>query len=216
MGWASCSGQGGHCGRGSPRDLFQEHGSGAGPALPPVSPHPQRPDVGSHSAAGDAAMTASCQATRLPVPASRPRAPGRGGWERRGYMAFGPLLDSVPTARHWTGALLREWGMLPGAADALIVVTELISNAVHASLALPSAADVRLWLCSGQHRILLQAGDHSAIPPTRVNPAPGSEHGRGLLAVQALSATWGWFPATTHGLAKIVWSELPLPPSPRS
>jgi len=126
-------------------------------------------------------------------------------------MTYGPLPDTVPTARTRTKVVLREWDCAPAdrAADILTVVSELASNAVRASAALPGSRPVRVWVCSDLARVLVQVGDESLAQPVRVLPGPEAEHGRGLLVVQAFSSAWGWFPATAHGLAKIVWAELP-------
>ncbi len=125
-------------------------------------------------------------------------------------MAYGPLPDTVPTARARTRVVLQEWGpALDGLVDAtLLVVSELVSNAVATSRALSDMRPVRLWLCSDLVRVLAQVGDESPARPVRVTPDPGTEHGRGLLVVQAFSSAWGWFPASGHGLAKVVWADI--------
>jgi hypothetical protein len=127
-------------------------------------------------------------------------------------MAYGPLLDTVPTARARTMAVLLEWGAVPGESmsDALTVVSELVSNAVRASLVLPLPRPVRVWVCCDGARVLAQVGDESRAQPTCVPPSDDALSGRGLIVVAALSIGWGWFPASSHGLAKIVWAELEI------
>lgn len=160
-------------------------------------------------------------AQQPPVP-SQPPPPGAGRWPLRSHMTYGPLLDTVPTARARTKALLREWGAPPGdlMSDVLLVVSELVSNAITASRALREPQPVRLWLRAQRPQdphwpqVLVLAGDHSPHPPLRVTQSPDAEHGRGLAVVQALSAAWGWYPATSHGLTKVVWALIGAAPAP--
>jgi anti-sigma regulatory factor (Ser/Thr protein kinase) len=130
-------------------------------------------------------------------------------------MAYGALPDTVPTARARTRAVLREWEATPSglAQDILLAVTELITNAVVASRGLPQATPVRLWVCCDRARLLVQAGDESPAPPVRIPPSDDALSGRGLMVVEGLCSSWGWFPATGHGLAKIVWADFRLAPA---
>jgi anti-sigma regulatory factor (Ser/Thr protein kinase) len=125
-------------------------------------------------------------------------------------MAYGPLADSVPAARGWARAVLQEWGATPAGllGDALLVVTELVSNAVVASRALPGSRPVRVWVCWDGARLLIQVGDDSTAPPVYVPASDEALSGRGLLVVDELSSGWGWFPAAAHGMAKVVWAEI--------
>lgn len=152
---------------------------------------------------------------RVPVPPSQPRPAGGGGWPLLSHFAYGPLRDTVPTARARTRAVLAEWEITPGDLllwDIAVVVSELVSNAVVASRALPGSAEVRMWLCCDRVRLLVEVGDHSLDPPMFVPPSGEALSGRGLRVVDGLSSgAWGWFPATAHGLAKVVWAEIRLP-----
>jgi hypothetical protein len=144
-------------------------------------------------------------------------------WPLRSHMTYGPLLDSVPTARSRTKVVLREWGTPPGELtdSVLLVVSELVGNAVTASRTLSEPQPVRLWLRAGRlrvlgaARVLVLVGDHSLRPPLRVPLSPDAGHGRGLTVVQGFSAAWGWYPATSHGLAKVVWALVGLGPASR-
>jgi anti-sigma regulatory factor (Ser/Thr protein kinase) len=125
-------------------------------------------------------------------------------------MAYGPLPDSVPTARGRTKAVLLEWGAArDGLDDILLVVTELVTNAVNASRALPGSRPVRVWVCfDAAARLLIEVGDESLAQPVRVPRSDDALSGRGLHVVDDLSSGWGWFPATGHGLAKVVWADI--------
>jgi serine phosphatase RsbU (regulator of sigma subunit) len=115
-------------------------------------------------------------------------------------------------------AALADWSALglPGtelltdhlAADALVVVSELVTNAV-----VHAGTDVEV-VCRLEETgtLVVEATDHH---PSR---APGSgdletpyeipEYGRGLRLVAALSQAWG---ITYHPGAKTVWASLPAP-----
>jgi anti-sigma regulatory factor (Ser/Thr protein kinase) len=151
----------------------------------------------------------------VPVPPSQPRPAGGGGWPLLSQFAYGPLPDTVPTARARTKAVLAEWEITSGdllLGDIAVVISELISNAVTASRALPGLAEIRVWLCCDRRRLLIEVGDHCVDPPLFVPPSDEALSGRGLLVVDKLSSgDWGWFPATPHGLAKVVWAEIRLP-----
>jgi hypothetical protein len=41
----------------------------------------------------------------------------------------------------------------------------------------------------------------------RLNLEPDAEGGRGLTLVEAFSSRWGWHPASSTGLVKVVWAE---------
>jgi anti-sigma regulatory factor (Ser/Thr protein kinase) len=160
-------------------------------------------------------VTGRAGRARVPVPPSHPQPPGQGGWPLYNHLPFGPLRDSVPTARIHPEAVLREWGLRRAAlADILTVMSELVSNAVQASAALPQARPLRVWTSSDGARVLIQAGDESPARPVIAAPDVEAEHGRGLLVAQALSSAWAWFPATSHSVAKVVWADLPNPSMP--
>lgn len=101
-------------------------------------------------------------------------------------------------------ARLWDWEVV--LSDLELAVTELVTNAlVHAD----SAVEVRLR--EYFDRLRIDVRDSDPRPPV---PAPvlawgeadtGSEHGRGLLIVDALASSWGNAPS---GRDKSVWFEL--------
>jgi hypothetical protein len=162
-----------------------------------------------HSTAGGAGIAPS-EPAQGHIPPSHPRLPCGGSRPLYTHMAYGALLGSVPTARARTMVVLREWGAVPAetASDILLVVSELVSNGVQASLLLPLPRPVQVWVCWDGVRVLVQVGDESHAEPVCVPPGEVASSGRGLIVVAALSDRWGWFPANSHGLAKIVWAEI--------
>jgi Histidine kinase-like ATPase domain len=163
-----------------------------------------------HSTLGGTGIAAS-EPAQGHVPPSHPRLPPGGSWPLYTHMAYGPLLGSVPTARARTMAVLREWGTVPTEAvdDVLLVVSELVSNGVQASLVLTLPRPVQVWVYCDGARVQVQVGDESHAQPICIPLGEEASGGRGLIVVAALSERWGWFPVSGHGLAKIVWAEIP-------
>lgn len=104
-------------------------------------------------------------------------------------------------ARHRTAEILREWGCDHLVADAELVVTELVTNAiVHAE----TGCEVSVELTADGVRISVSDGDGSNRP----QPQPFDlerEGGRGLLIVSALANAWGISPGAS---GKTVWATL--------
>jgi hypothetical protein len=97
-----------------------------------------------------------------------------------------------------------------------LLVSEIITNAVHISHQMDQAA-VRLWLLCDRARVVVLAWDPSLLPPVRVTPDVDTENGRGLLLVEAISEQWGWYFPAGHGIAnvpdqrgKVVWAVMGL------
>src|SRR5690242_12541741 len=68
-------------------------------------------------------------------------------------LVLGALPGAVPCARLHTRLVLAEWGLKPPAEAAELVVSELVTNAIRASEALPERQHrlptVQLWLSAG-------------------------------------------------------------------
>ncbi len=133
-------------------------------------------------------------------------------WPLHSALTLAAAEGSVPSARARLRQLLCEWDHEEISQDAGAVVTELLANAVVASAGLgPAATPVLVWLGSDSHCVLLAVADASPRPPVRLNLGADAEGGRGLALVEALSHRWGWYPASTTGLVKVVWAEWRLP-----
>ncbi|GGZ84473.1 hypothetical protein GCM10010389_23430 [Streptomyces echinoruber] len=127
-------------------------------------------------------------------------------------MAVRPLRESwtvwrvpeaVRHARRFTRRTLRQWGVREETDVILLVVSELVTNAlVHTD------GPVRLYLTLLGNRLRVAVADTSPrtpVKPTRIGwEATG---GRGILLVEAMSAAWGTVPA---GGGKQVWSDILL------
>jgi anti-sigma regulatory factor (Ser/Thr protein kinase) len=115
--------------------------------------------------------------------------------------------SSLPSARRHAREAALEWGLLTLADDVELVVSELVTNAVEASLRMwqvigASPVPVRLWLASDRDAILVQVWDSSPELPVPRNAMPDDERGRGLLLVDHLRRAWGTY---RKGIGKVVW-----------
>jgi serine/threonine-protein kinase RsbW len=133
---------------------------------------------------------------------------------------------AVARARHHAHALLDRWRVPEHVLDtAVLLISELATNAVthtqpteETLCAEPPRAEPP---CAGRHfmltlwclpeRLLIHLYDQDRTAPTPSLPALDSEHGRGLLLVDALSDNWGWL-LPEPGIGKVVWAELRLHP----
>lgn len=107
-------------------------------------------------------------------------------------------LESPGLARHFTMAVLADWGCSELVDDAAMVVSELATNAVvHAE------SDFTLILSRQGPTVRIAVRDQSTVLPTRRHGP--SERGRGLVLVEAIAHRWGQEPMPG---AKVVWAEL--------
>jgi DNA-binding NarL/FixJ family response regulator len=113
-------------------------------------------------------------------------------------------LTSVAAARRFVEERMKEWRVEQLLDDALMVSSELVTNAVtHAR----SSCRIRLSLNVARLRIdVLDAG---AGTPEPQPPSETEEHGRGLYMVDAVTTAWGL--EDVPGKGKLVWAELARP-----
>ncbi|MGW0291369.1 SpoIIE family protein phosphatase [Streptomyces tuirus] len=118
------------------------------------------------------------------------------------------LPDAVMHARRFSARTLRSWGIAAEADTVLLVVSELVTNAlVHTQGA------VRVELTLAADRLRVTVSDSSPRAPAKpVVVDWESTGGRGLFLVEAVSAAWGSVPV---GGGKQVWSEIVVTPPER-
>jgi anti-sigma regulatory factor (Ser/Thr protein kinase) len=127
--------------------------------------------------------------------------------------ALRPTGASSRIAREFTTATLRSWGLAELADDAVIIVSELVTNAVRhgvpAFAATPEERPVKLSLVRNGRFVVCIVTDPSEQDPTMRAPDDTCENGRGLCVIEALSRMWGWTPLAGRG--KAVWAALDVP-----
>ncbi|MFE4576504.1 SpoIIE family protein phosphatase [Streptomyces chartreusis] len=124
---------------------------------------------------------------------------------RAGWVVW-RLPDAVMHARRFTARTLRRWNVQAAADAVLLVVSELVTNAlVH------TQGSVRLDLVLRGNRVRISVSDSSARAPAKpVIVDWESTGGRGLLLVEAVSDASGTVPVAG---GKQVWSEITVPAS---
>lgn len=123
---------------------------------------------------------------------------------------------AVRDARRHAWQVLDGWGV-PGelVADAQLLATELLANAVQATVSVDPAEPVALWLLANRRRLIIGVRDcHPDDPVPQKVPDDEAECGRGLVIVDELASRWGT--RRLGAKAKTVWAELLLPPPPVS
>jgi anti-sigma regulatory factor (Ser/Thr protein kinase) len=104
--------------------------------------------------------------------------------------------------------VLHEWGLRRAAEDAVLVVSELITNAADASIVLPDRPPIALRLLASEKFLVIEAWDHSPLDLDPREADAEDECGRGLTVVAAISDRWGC--ERTGYRRKVVWAELAL------
>jgi hypothetical protein len=119
------------------------------------------------------------------------------------FQTFAPCLSCARSARHWSGSFFDSWRVNGVADDALLVVSELTSNAVQ-----HGAGPVRLRLERLPDGLRIEVTDDGGGEVVPRHPDPHVPGGRGLVVVSRLSRSWGVRRRLPAG--KTVWAELTL------
>ncbi|MBE8473695.1 SpoIIE family protein phosphatase [Streptomyces justiciae] len=130
----------------------------------------------------------------------------------RAAASFEPVGRSVASARSFVRDTLQGWGFADIVDDAVVLTSELVTNAVvHAG----TAADVLCLRSDDGVRIEVADRYPEREIPLQGHPAtmgsPDREGGRGLQLCAALAGRWGVDYTPTH---KQVWFQLDLPERP--
>ena len=114
--------------------------------------------------------------------------------------------ESVPAARLHVRAALGLHGLDQYAEDAEIITSELVTNAIqHVCDDGTETIGVTLTQARSPAAVTVVVSDSSPEGPIRRDATAGSERGRGLQIVEALSAHWGWHP---HDGGKVIFAVL--------
>jgi anti-sigma regulatory factor (Ser/Thr protein kinase) len=129
-------------------------------------------------------------------------------WPLYSFLELAALPTAVPCARLHAKQLAWEWGLEQLASDVELIVSELTTNAVRATVELEQAVRphhltdvpcIELRLFSDKEQVLIEVWDGNHQPPEPQGlgadgiPALGEESGRGLFLVEALSQAWGCY-----------------------
>jgi len=117
-----------------------------------------------------------------------------------GVLTLGSESDAVPYARRWAAGAIEGTAADPLVADAELVVSELVTNAL-----LHAGPPVTLRVEVDGDLVRIEVGDGSRRAPLRALSRPEAMTGRGLALVAALAREWGVEPS---GDGKVVWCEL--------
>jgi CheY-like chemotaxis protein/anti-sigma regulatory factor (Ser/Thr protein kinase) len=113
-------------------------------------------------------------------------------------------LTSASLARRFVESTLTGWGLAPLNDDAVLVVSELVANAVT-----HGRSSSRLLLQLKENGLLIELADAGEGTPELQPVSDTAEHGRGLLLIGAVASAWGMHSRPFEG--KLVWAEMALP-----
>lgn len=125
---------------------------------------------------------------------------------------------AISRARQLVRFALTGWGLAALTADAELVTSELMTNAVQATGGgsaqvrpdgFGAAVTIQVRVLMYPASIIIEVWDREPGTPHRRDAAIGDEGGRGLMIVAALCTQWD-FAAEADG-GKVVWAELAIP-----
>jgi anti-sigma regulatory factor (Ser/Thr protein kinase) len=123
------------------------------------------------------------------------------GGTRTARLELAARPDTARRARRFLRDRMREWRLGVQADVALLLVSELVNNAV-----LHARTDIAVvvHVAGGRLRVAVHDGSPADV---RIRRGGGGDAGRGLLLVERLSDGWG---VERTGSGKGVWFELRL------
>ncbi|MFC8069028.1 ATP-binding protein [Streptomyces sp. NPDC057293] len=120
---------------------------------------------------------------------------------RLGLMALLPTAESVPRARRWFRRFIAPYEPRCSIDDCVLMLSELVTNAIlYGSTEFAWLVRVE-WFRDGTS---LRVEVHNPGLPANVRlrrPDAGDAHGRGLLLVDAIAASWHSGPSRFGGTA---------------
>jgi anti-sigma regulatory factor (Ser/Thr protein kinase) len=150
-------------------------------------------------------MAAHTQATETGSPARADADPAAGARSRT--LTLDPLPQAVGVTRAQLARLLPMWGMADLVDAAVLIASELVTNALR------SHRPVRFTARAAGGGLRIEVHDQCSEPPRPCRATPYDEDGRGLLLVAAYADRWGHTPMDD---GKIVWATLPKTDPPHN
>lgn len=111
-----------------------------------------------------------------------------------------PVSTGIGEARRFTRDHLKTWGLLAVADNAILMISELVTNAI-----LHGGEGALLTLTYEDLKVRAEVRDSSHAMPVVRSYSETATTGRGMVIVDALAAAWGTF--SVDG-GKVVWFEL--------
>lgn len=165
---------------------------------PPGSPNPRTPQV----------AASAVRLRRQPLDNDGTRAvPGS-----LGHIRLPAHEQSAARARRFVRGILTP-RFLPVCDDAVLLVSELITNSVRHSDSVhrpgePLTLALREPIPGTLRVAVTDAGSSACEPRIQDDGDRDAEHGRGLLLVERIATDWGWY---DRGTNRTTWFELTLP-----
>ncbi|MFC9748261.1 ATP-binding protein [Streptomyces niveus] len=113
----------------------------------------------------------------------------------------------VGLARWELRKALAGWGLAPLEEAAVLVLSELLTNAGRHARVSPGR-EIETWYLRMSDTLRIEVHDASPEWPEVQEPDPDAHGGRGLTLVAALADSWGV--EERNGPGKSVWAELTL------
>ncbi len=120
--------------------------------------------------------------------------------ELEAQLQIPPVSTGIGEARRFTRDRLKAWGLASVADNAILMISELVTNAI-----LHGGEGAVLTLIVNDLKMRAEVRDSSPALPVVRSYSETATTGRGMVIVDALAAAWGTF-AVDGG--KVVWFEL--------
>jgi PAS domain S-box-containing protein len=132
-----------------------------------------------------------------------PVAPDPRSGQRAAHMQLEHATTSVAMARAFVRELLGAWGLDHLTDTAVLLTSELVTNAV-----VHARSSVHVWVVlTSERQVRIDVVDSNPAPVAPRTAEPGAESGRGLHLVEELADGWGSEPTAA---GKRVWFLLPV------
>ena len=122
---------------------------------------------------------------------------------RASRLELGPLPSAVPCARLHAKVILQEWNLVHVTDEAELIVSELTTNALKASMSLAETQPIAMDLLASHDWLIVQVWDALPAAPDLRPHAPDAETGRGLQIVSMLSDRWGFYRPRRGGKSRL-------------